>query len=336
MDASANSLLPERAAQAIAAAILGRPITAAELIIDPPVIRPNGTIAMAMLKVGEAQHELVIKSLPRHLHEAAAYRCLTQAGAPVATMYMDFMHRGREVIVLERLPRIGHTLEPGEFAAVITALARFNAVAPPTLPAPKPGWLVQQLSVWRMAWQRALAGAWGGTMAECAAPLVDAWDDLERLAVDIERELAELPLAATHHDPCLGNCGWNADGEVRFIDLGYVTRHALFADVTIKLGRSADPWPSSDGREPWIALYCDVGGQAGMERISMRRALRAVAVQAASLSMWLDEPTWSRADAELVASPPANTLHGWAWWFARTWRRLAAMRDMGITGADAD
>ncbi len=328
----ADDLVPDGAAAEIARR-LGLGAGHASLVPTSRADRPNGTVAEATLSVGAADHRLVIKRLPQGIHEVAAYRCLHAAGAPVATLVADFVLDGRETLVLERLPRIGHDASEAEFSSVIAALARLNAVAPAALAAPAPGWLHAHLAFWRRSAELSLAGDWGPALNEAARPLMGAWEDLARLAEAIETELDALPLAATHHDPCVGNCGWTAAGEIRFIDLSYATRHPLLADLAIKLGGSADPWPSSRGRDPWLALYGEHYARAGGRAMPLAQLRRGLALQHAALVMWMDSSTFARSDAALRASRPTDSAPGWQWHKARAFRRLCAMRAAGIDGA---
>jgi hypothetical protein len=327
-----DDLLPADAPAAIARQ-LGLPTAHAALALTARADRPNGTVAEATLSAGSSVQRLVIKRLPPGWREAGAYRCLRAAGAPVAQLHASFTMEGRETVVLERLPRIGHDNTDDEFARIIAALARMNAVAPAQLDAPRHGWLARQLGFWRRSAALAIAGAYGPALADAASPLEGAWDDLDRLAQGMEAELMTYPLAATHHDPCLGNCGWTEDGEARFIDLTSASLHPLLCDLAVKLGASADPWPSARGREHWLALYAASYERAGGQPLGAARLSRGLGLQIAAHALWLDSTTWGRGDAALRAQRPADCAHGGAWWYARTWRRLLAMRSDGIAGA---
>ena len=122
---------------------------------------------------------------------------------------------GRELLILERLPRVGIDGSELEFGLFIDALASLNATWATALPAVAASWVQDWLDSTHMAWRRARSGAWGRKMQDASVILDQAWPALEQLA-DMSSELATLPLESTHQDPNFENCGWRKDGTLVF------------------------------------------------------------------------------------------------------------------------
>lgn len=240
---------------------------------------------------------------------------------------------GREVLLLEHLPRIGIDESVEEFGTFVDALARFNATADAHLPMTSATWLIDWLSVTRTAWGYARSGRWGEPLVQSAAILDHLWTDIDKLVLAIQQELALLPLDACHQDPLYGNCGWRADGTLVLIDCAYVSRFPALYDLAICLGACNQPWPSTHGREPWIARYCETYNRRSAYQLTRAMAERAVNLQLSASVVWLDERTFHRTDQKLCeAAAAGNTENGWGDWFARTWRRIERMCKEGITG----
>jgi hypothetical protein len=324
--------IPDQAIAAAARAVFpaGSPVEA-RLRIEPGESRANGRIAKARLEMGGRQRPIVVKAVAPGMAEAAAYSALAEGGAPVAQLYAWFRAPdGREVLLLEHLPRVGIDGGEREFGVFVEALAAFNAVVAPALPTVAPTWLRVWLASAHRAWERARSGAWGEGMRAAAAGLEASWPALGRLASEIQRELGELPLDATHQDPNLENCGWRDDGSLVFFDLSSAARYAAFADLGLALGGATQPWPSANGRGPWIERYREAYARRRPDAPSAAVVARAVDLHIAAAVMWFDDLAFARADRKFSAEPP--TVGALAW-YERKWRRLRRMPEIGIAAA---
>lgn len=302
------------------------------LRLGPANTRVNGRVAISTLIVDDRELPIVVKVVASGLREAEAYRALAAGGAPVAQLYAWFSAAdGREVLLLEHFPRIGIDGGEHEFGRFIDALATLNATSAPTLPTVAPTWLRDWLAAAQRAWQRAQSGAWGEAMRQAAMGLERSWPALDELAIAIQRELAALPLDATHQDPNHENCGWRQDGTLVFFDLASAARYAAFADLALVLGGATQAWPATRGRGPWIERYRAAYARRRAAAPSLATIARAVDLHIAACAMWFDDLLFARADAKFTADPHVggDTLD----WYRRKWRRLQRMLEIGIGGA---
>jgi hypothetical protein len=301
------------------------------LRIEAGEARMNGRFARATLGSGTHQRQLAIKVVTQGLHEAEAYRALGCAGAPVAQLYAWFSAPdGREVLLLEHLPRIGIGRGEHEFGLFVDTLARFNATAAPGLTVVGSRWLMRWLEWAQVAWERARSGAWGEPMRLAAGGLDGSWPALRVLAGDVQSELEGLPLETTHQDPNLENCGWRDDGSLVLFDLSSAGRYPAGADLGLVLGGATQTWPDARGRGPWIDRYCSARAGCGPS-LPRAQLAHAVDLHVAAAVMWFDALAFERADHRfsLAGGVDAGVLA----WYHRKWRRLKRMLSDGIVAA---
>ena len=328
-----NFVAPAETINVLARQLFGSGVKAT-LETESEDTRVNGTVIKATLCAEEKRCPLILKVVDHGLHEANAFRVLGEGGATIAKLYATFCAAdGREVLVLERLERIGiDGSDVDAFGKFVDTLARFNATPAQPLPTKPTGWLRRWLSISHRAWQRADSGAYGVELAQAASKLHDSWSRQEQLAGNIECELAALPVSATHEDPLFGNCGWRNEKELVLFDLSYCTRHPALCDLALCLGACSQRWPEHLGKRPWIECYCESYSRRARHPISVATAERAVALHQAASVMWLDERTFGRCDQNCT-DPRTSARDGWGGGLARTWRRLDRMLTDGVEAA---
>ncbi len=340
MNAAVLPALPPALLKQLAQDLLQAPPAAeVHLVCSPAEVRMNGTCGAATLHAGGRTLRLFLKAVDHGLGEAGVYRRMGPAGAPIAHLHADLrLEDGRELLVLEHLPRIGLAINEaafaGEFATFIDSLADFNATPAPGLPV-RTGALSGNLRLTREAWSRGRTGRWGESWVAAAAILDGRWPAIERLVEHLQSQLESLPLDACHQDPLFGNCGWRADGTLVLIDLSYASRHPGLLDLALVLGCCAQPWPGAAGRGPWIERYVDRYNRRSRHRLHQPGAGAGVLAHQQAAVFWLDERTLAAGEQRIQAEMAASGASGAGAWYARTWRRLLGMVDGDAEAATA-
>jgi hypothetical protein len=296
-----------------------RDLAAAFTALGPANSGQHGAHQPMEVTSAQGRSRVFIKVLAPTLREAASYRVLTRAQAPLARLLAAGDHAGDEVVVLEHLACIGiGELTQHAFGEFIDTLARFHACQAQELPVTPATWMSTWLESLQQAWHCARGGDWGSGMAHHAAVLDGAWPAVRGLALELAERINQLPWVTMHHDPAYSNIGRrSADAPLVFFDLHYGSRFPWGRDLALALVGFVQPWPDQAGREPWIECYCDTFQRQAVITLDCDVHL-AVAQQLAAYRCWFDAPTLRSAqaahqrDAEGFQHRDGTWLAGWS------------------------
>lgn len=331
---SAAIAVPDPIIREIAADHLGR-VDAITAVVTPHAAA-GANADTALLTIAGCGREAVffVKRLHPGLDEARVHRALRGSGAPIPGFIAAFRDEaGREVLILERLahPRLTGGDE-ADFAALLDALAAFNAVPAERLPRPAAGRLSAWCDAWVEVWSRCASGGWGPELAGMAARHRGRQPLWRGAAARIEARLEALPAMTTHHDPAYGNAGRRtADGAVVLFDLHYVDAFPRLRDLALCLGGFHQPWPDAGGRRPWIERYCAALARRGGPVIDPEQAEEEVRLHLAAQAMWMDARTIAQAEAAW-ARDPGGFASSWGAWLQRSWAAVEAWISANATG----
>jgi len=325
VDDMPGTILPRALFRELIAALRPQPIPGeaqALRALGDPAVNHNG--AKQAVEISYAGHlqRFFVKKLAVGVGEAARYRAMLHAGAPVAALIASRMQGGHEVIVIEHLGRIG--IEPGnarEFGEYLDALAQFQACATTDLPH-DPQWIRHWLTHLQEVWQHTRDGAWGATLQSQACLLDGRWNGMRRMADELAAQLERLPRVPTHHDPAYGNVGRSAAGTpLVLFDLQYCSLHPWGRDLALALGGFAQAWPSTDGRGPWIERFCATYNRTAAQPVTVAQAETAVVLHLAAYRCWCDGFMLQAAESA-VARDPVGFQLSWGTWLGRVWTQL--------------